>query len=201
MPRITDERREQQRRRIVDAGLAVLLRRGLGGLSMGAVIEESGLSAGAIYGYFAGKDELVAAVARGLLGTRTERLVAIGVQRPVPPPLEAMRDFLGALPRELIASGAVLQIWGEAGHRADLREQATEVLDGIEDAMRAYLEAWFVHGRGLSEPDAHARARRAAPALLALTQGFVAQATLRGGLDVDAYLDGVAAAADAVTAG
>lgn len=201
MPRISDERRAQQRRRIVDAAVAVLIRKGLGGMSMGEVIAESGLSAGAIYGYFSGKDELVLAVGQTVLGSRGQLLAEYAAERPVPAPAEVLRRFLGALPSELIESGAVLQLWGEAGQRPELREKAVEILDALQDAMRRYLEAWLVHGEGREAAEAETAARAAAPAVLSLVQGYVAQSTLRGRADPDAYMAGVLSAASALSRG
>ena len=59
MPKATEEHRATQRQRILDAAITVIQRKGLASTTMGEIIKESGLSAGAIYGYYAGKDELI----------------------------------------------------------------------------------------------------------------------------------------------
>lgn len=61
MPRITEKRRQAQRARIVAATQTCFLRRGIHQTSMQDIIRESDLSAGAVYGYFASKDELIVA--------------------------------------------------------------------------------------------------------------------------------------------
>ena len=53
MPRISDARRKAHREKIVHALLASVTEKGIADTSMADVIERSGLSAGAIYGYFA----------------------------------------------------------------------------------------------------------------------------------------------------
>ena len=68
MPRITAERREERRQQIIQATLRCAIRLGLHHVTMAEVISESGLSAGAVYGYFATKDELLTAVADSKLG-------------------------------------------------------------------------------------------------------------------------------------
>jgi AcrR family transcriptional regulator len=62
MPRITDERREARREQILEAARACLQEHGLEAVSMEMIIARSGLSTGAVYGYFKGKDEIINAV-------------------------------------------------------------------------------------------------------------------------------------------
>lgn len=58
MPRVTAAHEQEVRERIVSAALRVFGERGLHGATMQDVVRESGLSVGAIYTYFRGKDEL-----------------------------------------------------------------------------------------------------------------------------------------------
>src|SRR5215469_10739546 len=62
MPRITEERREARREQILDAARACVLEHGLEAVSMEMIIDRSGLSTGAVYRYFKGKDDLLEAV-------------------------------------------------------------------------------------------------------------------------------------------
>src|SRR5215469_8789522 len=61
MPRISEERREARREQILDAARACLLEHGLETVSMEMIIARSGLSTGAVYWYFNGKDEIIGA--------------------------------------------------------------------------------------------------------------------------------------------
>src|SRR5215470_5303047 len=61
MPRITEERREARREQILDAARACILEHGLEAVSMEMIIARSGLSTGAVYRYFKGKDEIIEA--------------------------------------------------------------------------------------------------------------------------------------------
>jgi AcrR family transcriptional regulator len=54
MPRITDERREARRHQVLEAARACLAEHGLEAVSMEMIIARSGLSTGAVYGYFKG---------------------------------------------------------------------------------------------------------------------------------------------------
>ena len=73
MPRITDERRAAQREQVLEAARACLQEHGLEAVSMEMIIARSGLSTGAVYSYFKGKDELINAVV-------TEGVAAMGRQ-------------------------------------------------------------------------------------------------------------------------
>lgn len=93
MPRVTAAHEQAVRTRIVEAALRAFAERGYEGATMQDVVRESGLSVGALYTYFSGKDELFVAacdhsqtlgmavladrMARGT--TTTERLaIAVG---------------------------------------------------------------------------------------------------------------------------
>lgn len=58
MPRLTPAHEQQVRDRIVAAALRVFSERGYRGATIQDVVRDSGLSVGAIYTYFKGKDEL-----------------------------------------------------------------------------------------------------------------------------------------------
>jgi AcrR family transcriptional regulator len=58
MPRVTAAHEQEVRERIVGAALRVFGERGFHGATIADVVRESGLSVGAIYTYFKGKDDL-----------------------------------------------------------------------------------------------------------------------------------------------
>ena len=63
MPKVTVEHKEARRRQVLDAALACFEAKGLHGTTMQDIITASGLSAGAIYTYFASKDAIIEAIA------------------------------------------------------------------------------------------------------------------------------------------
>jgi AcrR family transcriptional regulator len=82
MPRVTAAHEQEVRERIVSAALRVFGERGFHGATIADVVRESGLSVGAIYTYFKGKDDLFLATCdlasgRGL-GELAARLAAGG---------------------------------------------------------------------------------------------------------------------------
>ena len=63
MPRITAARASEQRERRLDAALTCFARKGFHAATVQDIVAESGLSPGAIYGYFKGKTEIAMAIA------------------------------------------------------------------------------------------------------------------------------------------
>jgi AcrR family transcriptional regulator len=63
VPKVSVEHKAGVRDRLLDAASACLDEVGLEGLTTRAIMERAGVSAGTLYNYFSGKDELVMAVA------------------------------------------------------------------------------------------------------------------------------------------
>ena len=76
MPRITAEREEATRRRILEAAESVFADRGFHDASIDDVVRASGLSVGAIYSYFRGKDELVQACCLNAINETIDGILA-----------------------------------------------------------------------------------------------------------------------------
>ncbi len=119
MPRITVAHEQAVRARIVESALRVFAEKGYHGATINDVVRDSGLSVGAIYTHFSGKDELFLATCElssgqglGELGTR----LALG--RSAADKLAiALGFFLDALaraPREPDMASALVMQWGMA---------------------------------------------------------------------------------------
>src|SRR5580658_4167973 len=97
MPRITDERRETRREQVLEAARACVQEHGLEAVSMEMIIASSGLSTGAVYGYFKGKNEIISAVVTEGTAQLAEELLPI-LKNPEPPPLpELVGQVLNAI--------------------------------------------------------------------------------------------------------
>lgn len=62
MPKVTNEHMDARRRQILDAARVCFTRRGFNQTTMRDICQGSGLSPGAIYRYFRGKDEIIEAI-------------------------------------------------------------------------------------------------------------------------------------------
>ena len=188
MPRISDARRAAQREKIVHALLASVTEKGIADTSMADVIERSGSSAGAIYGYFASKDEILIAAARVVVKDRAADFSELAERDPVPSPSQAVSEVAGALPNITRNARAMMQIWGQAMTHAALSTWANQIVENLLDAIAIYLRAWFAQAGHVDPDDA---ARRSAPAFLSFVQGYIVQTALRGEVGMEAYVDGI----------
>ncbi len=68
MPKVSEEHRAARRDQILAAAVQCVAREGFHKTTMSHVIAESGLSAGAVYGYFKGKNEIIKAIADLAIG-------------------------------------------------------------------------------------------------------------------------------------
>ncbi|WP_166983003.1 TetR/AcrR family transcriptional regulator [Paramicrobacterium fandaimingii] len=185
MPKISDERREERRSQIIAAALRRLSNTGYQGTSMADIIAESGLSAGAIYGYFSSKQELILAVATSVVSGRQDEVLAASVDH-VLEPAEIVTVLIDGL-RENAPVHMLLQVWGEASVDPQLRTLLNEVLESARATITEQLARWALTQPSLAE-DASGWAERAAPVLLALIPGFVTQLSLVDGFDEKRFL-------------
>ena len=62
MPKVSAEHLANRRQQILDAAASCFARNGFHRTSMQDIVKESGLSAGLIYRYFTGKDDMIVAI-------------------------------------------------------------------------------------------------------------------------------------------
>jgi AcrR family transcriptional regulator len=194
MPKITDERREARRRQILEAARACLQDHGLEAVSMEMIIARSGLSTGAVYGYFKGKDEIInAAVAEGTteLGSSVVPLLS----DPSPPPLpELMGQVLGAIESFGSGDGALDRLlvavhgWSHSQSDPVLRASARASYLRLRDLFGETVKRWQAAGTFPAAADADGTAQL----LTSVCLGFVAQRALAGNASVEAHATALA---------
>ena len=72
MARVSQEHLDARRRQILDGAARCFARNGFHATSMQDVLKEVDLSAGAVYRYFSGKEELIGAIVAEVLGSIRE---------------------------------------------------------------------------------------------------------------------------------
>ena len=191
MPKVTEEHRTARRRQIADAALRCFARTGFQQTSMADIIAESGLSAGAIYGHYKSKEELVELAVTEVLDARFLDLAAARRQDPQPSPAELVGLLVRGLTRQIGDLRLLLQVWGQVPINPALARLAARVGARIRGMFVDYLSEWYQRYRGLDE---HAAARAAdddAPLYVGLVQGYVVQTVLFADFDGDRYLAAV----------
>lgn len=187
MPKVSEEHRAAMRERIQRAALACVADKGLSNVSMGDIIAGAGLSAGAVYVYYRSKEELIVDAGRRVFEERMEALEGLGGHDSVPPPAEAVVALMSSFMQMDFFPGVAVQVWGEAVRNDKLGAVARDILTQIRGKIENYLEAWLLSS--CPDDDAAAVARRLAPAVMGLIQGYAIQSALGGEEVGAAYLE------------
>ena len=187
MPKVTDAHRAARRDEILDAAQRVFARKGYRGSSITAIIDESGLSAGAIYSYFEGKQELFHAVVERTLAVRTSQIAAGAGEQPRSAG-ELIRSVLVSMRGQPISTMAP-QIWAEAAVEPETRKVVARVYEQLGRMLCAELTAWASGNPARVDGDPEAWAARVTPVLISIVPGFMAQRMTMSDFDEDAYLN------------
>ena len=187
VPKVSDEYRAARRDEIVEAALAAFRRKGFQAASMADIIAESGLSAGAIYGHFKGKSEIVLEVATRVVGERVHDVQRLGESEQLVPPSRLLRILVEGMTRDLGDPTIVVQIWGEAITEPSLKALAYAAFEKLRTAIAGYVTLWHQREHGLSREDAAAVATRQVPLFISAVQGYVLQRAIMPEFDGDAY--------------
>ena len=189
MPRVSDDYRRARRDEIALAALRCLEREGVHETSIADIVEESGLSTGAIYSHFTSKSELARYIVSEYLFPHLDQIVRLsGVTAP--------RDVLVMMLRAFTDDGlpprVVLQFWAEATVDAELHDVMTRTVSRMRTSVVAALLPWARQSRP-TDAAAAALANEHAIALTALAQGYIAHTAVFGPRDSREYIDAVAA--------
>lgn len=194
MPRVTAEHRAARREQILRAAWRCVAREGFHKTTMADVIGESGLSAGAVYGYFKSKDEIITAIADRSIGTVGEVFHALLADGQAPHPADVLEAALSRLLEVADTEDGDLtliavQAWGEAVRGGEIRDL---VRPRITDLREHWVEVARRHqAAGGLQPDADPE--QVGRALLGLMPGFILQRLLIGEVTPAGYAAGVRA--------
>lgn len=190
VPRVSEDHLTARREQILVAARACFLRKGLHQTSMQDLIKEAGLSVGAVYRYFKSKDEIIAAIAEGVVGGISQQIDASAQRRL--PLMESLGLLLDMIDRQLEPDGALpiaLQIWAEStidpGIRAIVHERYQK--------LRASVRVLVTHAVENGELPAEADVDEMTGAFYALVPGYALQRLLIGDPDREAFLRGARA--------
>jgi len=193
MPKVSEEHRTARREQILDAAIGCVAREGFHKTTMAHVIAESGLSAGAVYGYFRGKPDLIRAIASRALGGFAESLAEVAT-RPGRVTVVSGVEALVAHVERLAESShdaiplVALHAWSEAARDDEVHEI---VRSNVAVVHRAWLEVLRrAEADGTLPPGDHDAMARA---LLGLVPGFLVLGPLLGEIDGPTYVAAVAA--------
>ncbi|MFJ7071287.1 TetR/AcrR family transcriptional regulator [Streptomyces sp. NPDC098781] len=198
MARVSQEHLDARRRQILDGASICFARNGFHATSMQDVLKEVDLSAGAVYRYFSGKEELIGAIVSEVLGSVRAAFEEAARQTPPPPPDELVTSVLGrtlAARESLVVDGRpafprlVVQVWTETLRNEELAAILREGYLSVRAAWGQIVEGYQKAGmmRADVAPDDVART------MIASVLGFIAQQSLFGPAPVEVLRDGLRA--------
>ena len=126
MPRVSAAHEQAVRSRIVESALRVFAEKGYHSATIGDVVRDSGLSVGAIYTYFRGKDELFLATCElsageglGELGNRLVRGRSVAEKLAIA--VGFFLDAMAGVPGEPDMAGMLIMQWARAEAEPSVR--------------------------------------------------------------------------------
>jgi AcrR family transcriptional regulator len=192
MPRVSQAHLDARRRQILDAARRCFVRNGFHATSMQDVLSEAALSAGAVYRYFRGKDEIIAAIADEAV-EEIAGVLETAFDAGDPPALD---EVLGAAFRtiqridaEQGAAKLALQVWGEAVRSPAVAQTLKGAIGRVRGSLTRLVQAYQEQGLIPNDTPAEHVGR----VLSGLLPGFVFQHALLGDVDPAAFSAGLRA--------
>jgi AcrR family transcriptional regulator len=188
MPRINEQQRKARRDRILEAARELFTINGFHDTSMDDIIAASGMSSGGVYGYFSGKDAIIAAIAQQVVGGITTTVSDVLKAEPVPAIAEVLRRLIVQI--DILADGPgrlALQVWGEAQRDPVIAALAAAEGAKMRSAVRELVRRAHAHGQLSQHTDLEALAQ----VVFALIPGYLLQKRIIGDVNPDRYADAI----------
>jgi len=193
MPKVTQEHRDARRDQILSAARRCFLRNGFHATSMQDLFAESGLSSGAVYQYFASKDDMIVAIAEENLRdviTMIHEVATSQPGRPVGAVLADILDILRAKDAQGGLAGLALLTWSEALRNPELASRFADLVAQI----RADLTALARTHQSTGNLPPHVPPEALAAVFISIVPGYILQLATIG----SAAVDGIPAAVQAL---
>jgi AcrR family transcriptional regulator len=194
MPKVTQQHRDARREQILAAARRSFLRDGFHATSMQDLFAEAGLSSGAVYSYFASKDDVIVAIAEENMRGVTEMIRNVATQhpgRPVGAVLADIMDMVHARDAQDGLGKLTVIVWSEALRNPSLAARFTDMVTQIRASLAEVIE------QSSQNPPAGVPADILAATLVCLVPGYLLQLAILG----PAAVDGVPAAVRALWPG
>jgi AcrR family transcriptional regulator len=188
MPRINEQQRQARRSRILEAARELFTTNGFHDTSMDDIIAAAGMSSGGVYGYFAGKDAIIEAIAQQVVGGITATVNDVLKTEPVPPIAAVLRRLIAQI--DILADGPgrlALQVWGEAQRDPVIAALAAAEGANVRTAVLELVRRAHADGQLSQHTDLEALAQ----VVFALVPGYLMQKRIIGDINPERYADAI----------
>jgi TetR/AcrR family transcriptional regulator, transcriptional repressor of aconitase len=179
MPRVTQQHRDDRREQILAAARRCFLRAGFHGTSMQDLFAESGLSAGAVYGYFASKDDVIVAIAEENLHEIVAMIHIVATNQPdqsIGATLAGIFELVRTKHIEDGLAGLAILVWAEALGNETLKTKFGALLAQLRTDLTKAIRAHQRRGNITSAVTADA----IAGLVISTVPGYIVQLALLG---------------------
>jgi AcrR family transcriptional regulator len=188
MPKVSQQYRDARRQQILGAARRCFVRNGFHETSMQDLFAESGLSAGAVYGYFASKEDMVLAIALENMGAVVAMIHTFATsprQGGIGAALGDILDVICAKHAEDDLGAMAVQVWSEALRNPELARRFDEQLAPMRADLAALVRAHQADG----QLPAQASADALATLFMSMIPGFILQLAMFGAAAVEGVPD------------
>ena len=188
MPKVTDAHLEARKEQIVDAAFLCFARKGFHLTTMQDICGEADLSSGAIYRYFASKEEIIRSACDASQSATNVELLGRALDEP------DTRHMLQALTKAFfshfeardadILNRAILQLWAETAVNGPVKDSYEVRYQGTREGVLGVVREAQRRGdfNGYLDPES------VVSALFALYDGFRLQKANNPSIDTQAYV-------------
>jgi AcrR family transcriptional regulator len=197
MPKLTARTAAARRQQILDAATACFSERGIHATTMQDICQRAGLSPGAVYCWFTGKEAIIDAVADERHTRERDMLQAAATAGD---PRAAFSSFFDAYldwladPAEQRRRRVSIQMWADALVNDRLRASVRAGTD-----QQAIARDFITAAQAAGDLPADIPADGLTRVLLAIIQGFILQQAWDPGIDIASYRQAVTFLIDALT--
>lgn len=197
MPKLTARTAAARRQQILDAATACFSERGIHATTMQDICQRAGLSPGAVYCWFTGKEAIIDAVADERHARERDMLQAAATAGD---PSAAFSSFFDAYldwladPAEQRRRRVSIQMWADALVNDRLRASVRAGTD-----QQAIARDFITAAQAAGDLPADIPADGLTRVLLAIIQGFILQQAWDPGIDIASYRQAVTFLIDALT--
>ena len=186
MPKVTEAHLEARRQQILDAAAECFAQKGFHRSTMHDICQVAELSPGAVYRYFASKDDIIAAMeeqgrqhsAAVIEAVTSEREDTLAV-------LEGLVDVFFSKLEDVRDCAVHIELWAEALSNPRIRKMVV----GIDDSIRnAFVTKIVRRAQERGEISAKLDADSVARVMMAFWDGLVLQKTLDPDVDIWKYV-------------
>jgi AcrR family transcriptional regulator len=188
MPKINEQQRQVRRDQILEAARELFTINGFHDTSMDDIIAAARMSSGGVYGYFSGKDAIIAAIAQQVVGGITATVNDVLKTEPVPPIAEVLRRLIIQI--DILADGPgrlALQVWGEAQRDPVIAALAATEGANVRTAVRELVRRAHADGQLSQHTDLEALAQ----VVFALIPGYLMQKRIIDDVNPERYADAI----------